>query len=107
MLEILLFSLPSLRPFSHVREDGCGWDLLIFPPTSAWPDESQEEKLVHDPRCPEVMPSLEELSASHRTLQSEEFQQESELLLFFPTTSELLRPQVKERQCQAFPGCSV
>lgn len=71
----------------------------ISPPICL-PDESQEEKLVHDQRCPEVMPSLETWSlVFHWVLLS--------CCPFFPTTSELLMLQLKERQCHGFPGCSL
>lgn len=46
------------------------------------PDEGQEEKLVHDQRCPEVMPSLESWSFLFSTgpFSLRNSSQESELL---------------------------
>lgn len=48
------------------------------------PDEGQEEKLVHDQRCPEVMPSLESWSFLFptRPFSLRNSSQESELLPF-------------------------
>lgn len=65
-----------LRPFSQG-----GWDLLrfFFPPS----DKSQEEKVVHDQSCPEVMPSPESWSCEFSTgpFRARNSSQESKLSL--------------------------
>lgn len=86
MLAVLLFALPSLRPFSQVstsnREDGCGMGFVdIFPP-SACQMKAGRKKLVLDQRRPEVMPSLETWSFLFLTgpFSVRNSSQESELL---------------------------